>query len=470
MPVRFRLRAPLNSLGKKEVKITIVGAGYVGLVTAAGFAEMGNTVLCVESDPAKVRMLESGIVPIHEPGLDTLLESNAKSGRLSFQTSLADAAAQSELFFIAVGTPPTDDGSPDMSYVYGVAKEIGQLIERYSIVVTKSTVPVGTADRIRGIIQAELEVRGVAVEYDVVSNPEFLKEGAAIQDFMQPERIVIGCDGERPQQVLRKLYAPFMRTHERILIMRPREAEMTKYASNALLATKISFMNEIAELCDELDVDVERVRAGVGADSRIGHSFLYAGCGYGGSCFPKDIKALIHTAKGVKADAGILEAVEHRNARQKRRLYDKVVGRYGSDLKGRTFAMWGLAFKPNTDDVREASSLTLIELLVEAGAKVRAYDPIAAENIRKAILPEWIEKRQVTFCAEQYEALDGADALLLVTEWKQFRNPDFERMKRTLRAPMIFDGRNQYVPHDIVALGFEYYGIGRGGVSQARAQ
>ncbi|MEA3156262.1 MAG: UDPglucose 6-dehydrogenase [Betaproteobacteria bacterium] len=452
------------------MKITIVGAGYVGLVTAAGFAEMGNNVLCVDSDPAKVRMLESGIVPIHEPGLEAFLQSNVKAGRLSFSTSLVEAAAQSELFFIAVGTPPSDDGSPDMSYVYGVAGEIGRLIERYSIVVTKSTVPVGTADRIQSIIKSELDKRGASVEYDAVSNPEFLKEGAAIQDFMQPERIVLGCEGERPLEVLRRLYAPFMRTHERILVMRPREAEMTKYASNALLATKISFMNEIAEFCDELDVDVEKVRAGVGADSRIGHAFLYAGCGYGGSCFPKDIKALIHTAKGIDADAGILKAVEHRNERQKRRLFDKVVARYGSDLKGKTFAMWGLSFKPNTDDVREASSLTMIALLVQAGARVRAYDPIAAENIRKLVSPAWTENRQLNFCDDQYEALEGADALLLVTEWKQFRNPDFDLMKRKLRAAVIFDGRNQYIPRDIVSLGFEYYGIGRGGAARAHAE
>ena len=449
------------------MKITIVGAGYVGLVTAAGFAEMGNNVLCVESDPAKVRMLEAGIVPIHEPGLEALLQSNVKAGRLSFNTSLAEAAAQSELFFIAVGTPPSDDGSPDMSYVYGVAGEIGRLIERHSIIVTKSTVPVGTADRIRGILSSELEKRGASVDFDVVSNPEFLKEGAAIQDFMQPERIVIGCESERAEAVLRKLYAPFMRTHQRILVMRPREAEMTKYASNALLATKISFMNEIAEFCDALDVDVEKVRAGVGADSRIGHSFLYPGCGYGGSCFPKDIKALIHTAKGIKADAGILEAVEGRNALQKRRLFDKIVARYGADLKGKTFAMWGLSFKPNTDDVREASSLTMIELLVSAGAKVRAYDPIAIENIRKCVSAEWIENRQLQFCDEQYEALDGADAMLLITEWKQFRNPDFDRMKQKLRSPVIFDGRNQYDPHDVESLGYEYHGIGRG---RARVQ
>jgi UDPglucose 6-dehydrogenase len=449
------------------VNITIVGAGYVGLVSAAGFAEMGNSVLCVESDPAKLRMLEAGIVPIHEPGLDRMIESNVKAGRLSFSTSLAAAASQSEVFFIAVGTPPSDDGSPDMSYVYGVASEIGRVIERPSVIITKSTVPVGTADHNRTLIKAELDKRGASVEFDVVSNPEFLKEGAAIQDFMQPERIVIGCESARAETVLRKLYAPFQRNHDRVLVMRPREAEMTKYASNALLATKISFMNEIAEFCDALGVDVEKVRAGVGSDSRIGRSFLYAGCGYGGSCFPKDIKALIHTAKGIKADAGILEAVEERNARQKRKLFDKVVARYGDDLKGRSFAMWGLSFKPDTDDIREASSLTLIELLTGAGAKVRAYDPIAAENIRKAVSPQLVETRQLVFCDDQYEALDGCDALLLVTEWKQFRNPDLGLVKKRLRAPAVFDGRNQYDPSDLAAAGFEYYGIGRGAAPDA---
>jgi UDPglucose 6-dehydrogenase len=451
------------------VKITIVGAGYVGLVTAAGFAEMGNNVLCVESDPAKIRMLESGIVPIHEPGLEPLLNSNVKAGRLSFTGSLAEAAKDCELFFIAVGTPPSADGSPDMSYVYGVAKQVGQTIDRYSILITKSTVPVGTADAVRKIVAGELEKRGAKVDYDVVSNPEFLKEGAAVKDFMTPERIILGCDSDRAETLLRKLYAPFVRSHDRILMMRPREAEMTKYASNALLATKISFMNEIAEFCDRLDVDVEKVRAGVGADSRIGHSFLYAGCGYGGSCFPKDIKALIHTAKGISADAWILEAVEQRNERQKRRLFDKVVSRFGPDLKKLTFAMWGLAFKPDTDDVREASSLTLIDLLLKAGAKVRAFDPIAIDNVRKLVPASAIESNQLSFCADAYEALDGADALLLVTEWKQFRNPDFELIKRKLKSPVIFDGRNQYDPGDVAELGFEYYGIGRGRPSETHS-
>ncbi|MES2564750.1 MAG: UDP-glucose/GDP-mannose dehydrogenase family protein, partial [Pseudomonadota bacterium] len=423
---------------------------------------MGNSVLCVEADPAKIRMLQAGIVPIHEPGLEALLKSNVIAGRLSFDTSLAQGVAQSEVFFIAVGTPPADDGSPDMSYVDAVAGELGRLIQRRSLVITKSTVPVGTADRIHGIITGELEKRRATLAFDVVSNPEFLKEGAAIQDFMQPERIIIGCESVHAEAVLRRLYAPFMRTHERILVMRPREAEMTKYASNALLATKISFMNEIAEFCDELDVDVEKVRAGVGADSRIGHAFLYPGCGYGGSCFPKDIKALIHTAKGIKAHSDILEAVEVRNARQKRRLFDKIVRRFGADLKGKTFAMWGLAFKPNTDDVREASSLTMIDLLLNAGAKIRAYDPVANDNIRKSVSTADLESRRLDFSDDQYEALEGADAMVLMTEWKQFRNPDFDRMKRALHAAVIFDGRNQYDPHDLRSLGFEYYGIGRG--------
>jgi UDPglucose 6-dehydrogenase len=451
------------------VKITMIGAGYVGLVSAGGFAEMGNTVVCVDADASKVRMLEAGVVPIHEPGLDQLLSKNVNAGRLTFTTSLEQAASQSEIFFIAVGTPPAADGSPDMSFVYQAAKEIGRTMPGYALLVTKSTVPVGTADRIRAIVTSELEKRGAPVELDVVSNPEFLKEGAAVQDFMQPERIILGCESTRAETALRRLYAPFVRSRDRILVMRPREAEMTKYASNALLATKISFMNEIAEVCEALDVDVEKVRAGVGADSRIGYAFLYAGCGYGGSCFPKDVKALIHTAKSVAAQAGILEAVEQRNARQKRCLYEKVVARFGNDLKGRTFAVWGLSFKPDTDDVREASSLTTIELLLEAGAKIKAFDPIAGENARKALAPGWTESRQLTFCNDQYDAIDSTDALLLITEWKQFRNPDFGVIKRKLRNPVIFDGRNQYHPDEMLDLGFEYYGIGRGAVSEAKS-
>lgn len=440
----------------------MVGGGYVGLVTAAGFAEMGNIVVCVEADAAKLELLESGGVPIHEPGLEPLLLANVKAGRLSFSGSLTEAAQDCELFFIAVGTPPRDDGSPDMSFVHGVAREVGQTIKHYAALVTKSTVPVGTADQIRDIVKAELAKRRAQIDYDIVSNPEFLKEGAAVKDFMNPERIILGCESERAETLLRRLYAPFVRNHDRILLMRPREAEMTKYASNALLATKISFMNEIAEFCDALDVDVEKVRSGVGADSRIGHSFLYAGCGYGGSCFPKDIKALIHTARRISADAWILEAVERRNARQKRRLYDKVVERFGTDLKSYSFGVWGLSFKPDTDDIREASSLTTIELLLKAGAKVRAYDPVAVDNVRKAVADEWLDSRQLSFCDDAYGALEGADAMLLITEWKQFRNPDFDLIRSRLKTPIIFDGRNQYDPADVAQLGFEYYGIGRG--------
>src|SRR5690349_19165807 len=358
---------------KSQVKITMIGAGYVGLVSAGGFAEMGNTVVCVEADPVKLGMLETGVVPIHEPGLEQLLWTNNKAGRLFFTNSLDEAAIGSELFFIAVGTPPAADGSPDMSYVYNAAAEIGRSMRGYAVVIIKSTVPVGTADRIQKILATELERRGAMFGFDVVSNPEFLKEGAAVQDFMHPERIILGCSSARAENVLRRLYAPFVRSRDRVLSMQPREAEMTKYASNALLATKISFMNEMAELCEMVGVDVEKVRAGVGADSRIGYAFLYAGCGYGGSCFPKDIKALIHTAKHAGSEAGILQAVEHRNARQKRRLYEKVVSRFGADLKGRTFALWGLSFKPDTDDVREASSLATIQLLIAAGARVKAF-------------------------------------------------------------------------------------------------
>lgn len=444
------------------MRITVIGAGYVGLVTAAGFAEMGNTVLCVESDADKLRLLQSGVVPLHEPGLESMVQANARGGRLSFATSITADAAHCDVFFIAVGTPPADDGSADMSFVHRAAQEIGARVDRHSIIATKSTVPVGTADRLNQIVRAELGRRGVSADVDIVSNPEFLKEGAAVKDFMHPDRIVLGCDSAHAEAVLRRLYAHFVRRQDRILTMRPRDAEMTKYAANALLATKISFMNEIAEMCDHLDVDVEKVRAGVGADSRIGYAFLYPGAGYGGSCFPKDIKALIHTAKNIEVPTGILHAVEQRNARQKHRLFDKVTARFGSDLSGHTFAVWGLAFKPDTDDVRDAPSLTLIELLLEAGAGIRAYDPIAIDNFRRWFKERRIKNNELVFCSDAYEALEAADGLLLVTEWKQFRNPDFEMMKRKLRTPVLFDGRNQYDPAEVTDLGFEYFGIGRG--------
>jgi UDPglucose 6-dehydrogenase len=444
------------------VKITVIGAGYVGLVTAAGFAEMGNRVLCVEADIEKYRLLESAIVPIHEPGLEPLVEANARAGRLTFATSITPAAAHCDVFFIAVGTPAAIDGSADMSHVYRAAQDIAACIDGYSIIATKSTVQVGTSDRVRDIVRAELERRGVSVNVDIVSNPEFLKEGAAVKDFMQPDRIILGCDSECAEAILRRLYAHFVKRHDRILTMRPREAEMTKYAANALLATKISFMNEIAEMCDHLDVDVEKVRAGVGADSRIGYAFLYPGAGYGGSCFPKDIKALIHTAANIEVPTGILQAVEQRNSRQKRRLFEKVTTRFGSDLTGHTFAIWGLSFKPQTDDVRDAPSLTIIELLLEAGAAIRAYDPIATDNVKRWFADRGSQDEELVFCTNAYEALDAADGLLLVTEWKEFRNPDFELIKRKLRTPVLFDGRNEYDPAEVTALGFEYFGIGRG--------
>jgi UDPglucose 6-dehydrogenase len=448
------------------MKVTVIGAGYVGLVTAAGLADMGNVVTCVESDAAKCDQLQSGSAHIHEPGLEPLLQANMRAGRLSFARSISDSAAQSDVFLIAVGTPPRQDGSPDMSYVHRAAAEVADCISKYCIIATKSTVPVGTADAVNRIVKEGAQKRGANIEWDVASNPEFLKEGAAVKDFMRPERIIIGCDSERAAVVLRRLYAPFVRSRERILTMRPREAEMTKYASNALLATKISFMNEMAELCEELDVDIEKVRAGVGADSRIGHAFLYAGCGYGGSCFPKDVKALIHTAGELNISTGILDAVEKRNTRQKRRLFDKVVGYFGRDLRGRIFAVWGLSFKPDTDDVRDAPALTIIELLLAAGANIRAYDPIAVENFRRCVPGLAVKSERLEFCAGAYEALQGADGVLLVTEWKEFRTPDFEIMKHKLRTPVIFDGRNQYDPQEVANHGLEYIAIGRGSTSK----
>jgi UDPglucose 6-dehydrogenase len=448
--------------------ITVIGAGYVGLVTAAGLADMGNVVTCIESDEAKFRLLEAGVVPIHESGLEPLVRANVGAARLSFATSPAAAASRCELFLIAVGTPSAEDGSVDVSYVLRAAEEIGKHIEQYAVIATKSTVPVGTSDRVHQIISDQLARRDASFEFDVASNPEFLKEGAAVKDFTRPERIIIGCDSSRAEAVLRRLYAPFVRSRERILVMRPREAEMTKYASNALLATKISFMNEMAELCDHLDVDIEKVRAGVGADSRIGHAFLYAGCGYGGSCFPKDIQALIHTAAETGVTAGILEAVAQRNRRQKMLLLEKVERRFGSDLKGRTFAVWGLAFKPDTDDVRDAPALEVIGGLLKAGAHVRAYDPIAAQNFRRSLEETHADADRLFFIREAYDALDGADGVLLLTEWKQFRSPDFSSMKRRLRTPVIFDGRNQYDPREVEDAGFEYFGIGRGREPAAR--
>lgn len=444
------------------MNIAVIGTGYVGLVTGACFAEMGHQVTCVDIDAAKVAGLRRGELPIYEPGLQPIVMRSAAEGRLSFTASLADALAPARVVFIAVGTPPGEDGSADLSHVLAVAREIGRHLDGYRVIVTKSTVPVGTADRVRAAIAAELAARGVQIDCDVASNPEFLKEGAAVEDFMKPDRIVIGTDSERAREVMRELYQDFCRNRDRILFMGLRDAEMTKYAGNAMLATKISFMNEIANLCDLLGVDVEKVRLGIGADSRIGYSFIYPGCGYGGSCFPKDVRALIHTAGQHDYRPLLLEAVHQRNEAQKHVLFAKIAARCGSDLSGLTFAVWGLAFKPGTDDLREAPAVVLLHELIGAGARVRAYDPEAMEMARRELPQAWFSDGRLTLVRHQYEALEGADALALVTEWKPFRHPDFTAMKGLMKAPVIFDGRNQYDPQALRRDGFTYLAIGRG--------
>jgi UDPglucose 6-dehydrogenase len=422
---------------------------------------MGSTVHCVDVDPKKIDDLKQGILPIYEPGLETIVSENHEAGRLNFTTSLAEAMEHSELLFIAVGTPPGEDGSADLRYVVEVARQIGNLMTRPTIVVNKSTVPIGTADLVRTTIAAQLEQRGNDVAFEVVSNPEFLKEGAAVDDFMHPDRIIVGTDSDWARKVMTELYAPFTRNHPRIMHMGVRDAEMTKYAANAMLATKISFMNEIASLCERLDVDVEHVRLGIGSDQRIGYHFIYAGCGYGGSCFPKDVKALISIAHQNDFEPQLLQAVETRNEQQKLSLGNKIATHFAGDLKGRTFAIWGLAFKPGTDDMREAPSVVLINSLIKAGARVRAFDPVAAETARKEFPEEWFTEERLEIVEGQYEAAIDADALVLVTEWKPFRRPDIKALKKLLRQPLIFDGRNQYDPVQLSREGFDYYGIGR---------
>ncbi len=438
-----------------------MGTGYVGLVTGACFAEMGNTVTCVDIDEQKIENLKKGILPIYEPGLEEIVVSNYRDGRLKFTTSLPDSLEGASACFIAVGTPPDEDGSADLKHVIAVAKEIGQNLDEYCVIVDKSTVPVGTAEKVRGAINSELSSRGVSVDFDVVSNPEFLKEGAAVEDFMRPDRIVVGCDSEASLEVMRELYAPFTRNHERLCVMGIKEAEMTKYAANAMLATKISFMNEIANLCDRMGVDVEKVRLGIGSDARIGYSFIYPGCGYGGSCFPKDVKAIMQMAKESGLDPLVLNAVEERNAMQKRYLAGKIEAHFGEDLSGLTIALWGLAFKPKTDDMREASSIVLLEYLIGRGAKVKAYDPVAMEVARRDLPSSWFDSRSLELVRHQYDALVGADALALVTEWKAFRTPDFSFMEEVMRKKVIFDGRNVYEPEKLRKLGFTYCGVGR---------
>jgi UDPglucose 6-dehydrogenase len=442
------------------MKVSVVGTGYVGLVTGACLAEMGNDVLCLDVDPNKIRILEEGGIPIHEPGLDKVVERNVKAGRLSFTTDIARAVAHGTIQFIAVGTPPDEDGSADLQYVLAAARNIGRLMTDYKVIVDKSTVPVGTADKVRAAVADELAKRGSDVKYAVVSNPEFLKEGAAVDDFMRPDRIVVGADDEQAILLMRALYAPFQRNHERLIVMDVRSAELTKYAANAMLATRISFMNELALLAEKMGADIEQVRLGIGSDQRIGTHFLYAGCGYGGSCFPKDVKALIKTAHGADQELLVLKAVEDANERQKTVLVSKVVKRFGADLKGKHFALWGLAFKPNTDDMREATSRVVLAELFERGATVTAYDPVAMEEARRIFGND----AHLSYADSPNAALQGADALIIVTEWKEFRSPDFDKIKASLKTPVIFDGRNLYEPSLVKQAGLSYESIGRASV------
>ncbi|HUY83599.1 MAG TPA: UDP-glucose/GDP-mannose dehydrogenase family protein [Steroidobacteraceae bacterium] len=438
------------------MKVTIFGSGYVGLVTAACLADAGNQVICVDVNACKIEMLQRGEVPLHERGLDTLIRRNAAAGRLTFTLDAAAGVAHGLFQLIAVGTPPGEDGSADLRHVLAVARTIGEHMNEYKVVITKSTVPVGTADKVRGTLRTALRKRGVALDCDTVSNPEFLKEGDAIADFMKPDRVVVGTESDRAAHLMRQLYEPFTRNHDRMMVMDIRSAELTKYAANSMLATKISFMNELANLAERVGADIESVRHGIGSDPRIGYAFIYPGLGYGGSCFPKDVKALTRSAADVGYEMRILAAVDQVNQRQKMRLFEKIEAHFG-DLTGKTIAVWGLAFKPNTDDMREAASRSLLEALWSAGAQVRAYDPIAMAEARRL----YGERDDLTLCASAAEALTDADALAIVTEWQEFRSPDFRAIKDRLRQPVIFDGRNLYDPAQMAALGFDYEGIGR---------
>ena len=439
------------------MRISIIGTGYVGLVSGACLAELGNEVMCLDVDKAKIDMLKRGEIPIYEPGLDALVKRNAAAGRLHFTTDFAESAKHGEVQFIAVGTPPDEDGSADLQYVLAAARNIGRYMDGYRVVVDKSTVPVGTAEKVRAAIAEELATRGVSFEFSVVSNPEFLKEGAAVDDFMRPDRIVIGATDERAKQIMRAIYAPIQRNHERMIVMDIPSAELTKYAANAMLATRISFMNELANLAEKLGADIEHVRQGIGSDARIGYHFLYAGCGYGGACFPKDVSALQQTANDAGMQLKIIDAVERVNQAQKSRLLEKVVSRYGENLQGKRFAVWGLAFKPNTDDMREATSQVVVAGLLQRGATVVAYDPVATEQAKKA----FAGMQGIEYASSPLAALDGADCLLIVTEWKEFRSPDFSEIKKRLKSPVIIDGRNLYEPEYVRGLGIEYSGIGR---------
>jgi UDPglucose 6-dehydrogenase len=440
------------------MRVSIFGSGYVGLVTAACLADVGNHVICVDIDAEKVAALSRGEIPIHEPGLEALVRRNLKAKRLEFTLDSKRAVEHGLFLLLAVGTPPGEDGSADLTHVVKVARTIGQNLPAYAIVMTKSTVPVGTADRVREEVAGELARRGAEVEFDVVSNPEFLKEGAAVADFMKPDRVVVGTDNPRTMELLRALYEPFTRNRDRFVVMDVRSAELTKYAANAMLATKISFMNEMANIAERVGADIEKVRLGIGSDPRIGYSFIYPGAGYGGSCFPKDVQALVRSATGAGYKARLLDAVEEVNRDQKRFLFRKILQHFRGELSGRVIALWGLAFKPNTDDLREAPSLTLIDSLLEAGARVRAFDPVAMPGARRLLAG----REGLEFVADAQAALPGADALAIVTEWQEFRSPDFDFVKGALKQPVVFDGRNLYSPELMRRLGFSYYAVGRG--------
>lgn len=442
-------------MGEKDMRIAVIGTGYVGLVSGACFAKMGNDVICIDVDSAKIENLKRGVMPIYEPGLSEIVAECYANGTLKFSTRITDGLSHAQVLFIAVGTPMGADGQADLQYVLEVARSIGQNLTSPLIVVDKSTVPVGTGERVSEVIAAELKKRNLDVKFEVVSNPEFLKEGAAVEDFLKPDRVVVGASSEWGESVMRELYAPFMKNHDRFIAMDVKSAEMTKYAANSMLATKISFINEIANICERVGADINLVRKGIGSDARIGYSFIYPGCGYGGSCFPKDVEALIYTARQNGFEPELLNAVESRNKAQKRVLFDKISAYFGADLKGKSIALWGLSFKPNTDDMREASSLVLINLLENAGARVRAYDPKASEEAKK-----YLPNSNLKYVTSKYDALNDADAMVLVTEWSEFRSPDFDEMKKRLKSAVIFDGRNQYNAKILNELGFKYFQIG----------
>lgn len=443
------------------MKLNVIGSGYVGLVSGACLAEKGHQVTCVDISEEKIAGLKQGVLPIYEPGLEDYVCRNQQAGRLRFTTSLAEAMADADIHCIAVGTPQDEDGSADLSHVLAVAREIGRCMERPGLIINKSTVPVGTAEKVRSVVGHELAARGKSIDFDVVSNPEFLKEGVAIQDFMQPDRIIVGVDQERARQIMAEIYQPFVKDGRPLIFMGVRDAEMSKYAANAMLATRISFMNEMAGLCERMGVDVDHVRIGIGSDSRIGPHFLYPGPGYGGSCLPKDVRALSSMARAAGFDPLLLNAVEMRNQQQRAWLYDKVKAALDGTLSGRIIAVWGLAFKPETDDMRESPSIPLIEALLTAGAQVRAFDPVATDTARRVLPAEAQASGQLRFVEDPYQAAESADALVLVTEWPLFRSPDFPVLHRCMRTPLVIDGRNQYQPDALQALGFRYMGVGR---------